>query len=230
MMQSDDLNTPLNEAEFEELDEFLLSLEHDDAILDTSEFDGFVTAVVSGPETIMPSTWLPVVWGGEDSAPEWTSVEEYQRIFGLMIRHLNTTSAALMQDPAEFEPCFMESTLEGVTHWIVDEWCHGYMKGAGLFSSLQATGPDMQDLVAPIRQFADPAGWDSLEGLSHAEVRRLQERIAPAARAIHRYWIVRRSPFGARSAPFVRPQPKVGRNDPCHCGSGRKYKKCCGAH
>jgi uncharacterized protein YecA (UPF0149 family) len=24
-------------------------------------------------------------------------------------------------------------------------------------------------------------------------------------------------------------KPKVGRNDPCPCGSGRKYKKCCGA-
>jgi len=27
----------------------------------------------------------------------------------------------------------------------------------------------------------------------------------------------------------VRTEPKVGRNDPCPCGSGRKYKKCCGA-
>ncbi|MCG7934643.1 MAG: YchJ family protein [Candidatus Thiodiazotropha taylori] len=27
----------------------------------------------------------------------------------------------------------------------------------------------------------------------------------------------------------VRKQPKVGRNDPCPCGSGKKYKKCCGA-
>ena len=26
------------------------------------------------------------------------------------------------------------------------------------------------------------------------------------------------------------PQPKVGRNAPCPCGSGKKYKKCCGAH
>jgi len=24
------------------------------------------------------------------------------------------------------------------------------------------------------------------------------------------------------------PEPKIGRNDPCHCGSGAKYKKCCG--
>jgi preprotein translocase subunit SecA len=28
--------------------------------------------------------------------------------------------------------------------------------------------------------------------------------------------------------PVVRAQPKVGRNDPCPCGSGKKYKKCCG--
>ena len=30
--------------------------------------------------------------------------------------------------------------------------------------------------------------------------------------------------------PFVREQPKVGRNDPCPCGSGKKFKKCCGAN
>ena len=29
--------------------------------------------------------------------------------------------------------------------------------------------------------------------------------------------------------PVVRDAPKVGRNDPCPCGSGKKYKKCCGA-
>lgn len=30
-----------------------------------------------------------------------------------------------------------------------------------------------------------------------------------------------------QSRPFVREEPKVGRNDPCPCGSGKKYKKCC---
>ncbi len=28
--------------------------------------------------------------------------------------------------------------------------------------------------------------------------------------------------------PFVREAPKIGRNEPCSCGSGKKYKKCCG--
>jgi uncharacterized protein YecA (UPF0149 family) len=27
---------------------------------------------------------------------------------------------------------------------------------------------------------------------------------------------------------YVSPYPVVGRNDPCPCGSGKKYKKCCG--
>jgi len=33
---------------------------------------------------------------------------------------------------------------------------------------------------------------------------------------------------GERQGPIVRDKPKVGRNEPCPCGSGKKYKKCCG--
>ncbi len=33
----------------------------------------------------------------------------------------------------------------------------------------------------------------------------------------------------APTAPVVRSEPKIGRNDPCSCGSGLKYKKCHGA-
>ena len=31
------------------------------------------------------------------------------------------------------------------------------------------------------------------------------------------------------SRTVVNSSPKIGRNDPCPCGSGKKYKKCCGA-
>jgi uncharacterized protein YchJ len=34
--------------------------------------------------------------------------------------------------------------------------------------------------------------------------------------------------FYSGSKPFVRNAPKVGRNEPCPCGSGKKYKNCCG--
>ena len=35
-------------------------------------------------------------------------------------------------------------------------------------------------------------------------------------------------PNGGDQTPYRRTQPKVGRNDPCTCGSGKKYKQCCG--
>lgn len=34
---------------------------------------------------------------------------------------------------------------------------------------------------------------------------------------------------GPRQDPARRAEPKIGRNDPCRCGSGKKFKKCCGA-
>ncbi|MGI6087744.1 MAG: preprotein translocase subunit SecA [Kiritimatiellia bacterium] len=38
-----------------------------------------------------------------------------------------------------------------------------------------------------------------------------------------------RRPARPAPEPVMRTEPKVGRNDPCPCGSGKKYKKCCGA-
>jgi hypothetical protein len=35
--------------------------------------------------------------------------------------------------------------------------------------------------------------------------------------------------IGGKPKPLVKKEKKVGRNDPCPCGSGKKYKKCCGA-
>ncbi len=40
------------------------------------------------------------------------------------------------------------------------------------------------------------------------------------------YWNYENSGFVQQ--PYVRKEPKIGRNDPCPCGSGKKYKKCCG--
>ena len=40
----------------------------------------------------------------------------------------------------------------------------------------------------------------------------------------------REAVLSPESRPVRRDGPKIGRNDPCPCGSGRKYKLCCGAH
>ncbi len=50
----------------------------------------------------------------------------------------------------------------------------------------------------------------------------------PARRRRATSWKWTRARSGPAAAPFVRPMPKVGRNEPCPCGSGRKYKHCHG--
>jgi len=35
---------------------------------------------------------------------------------------------------------------------------------------------------------------------------------------------------GPPPEPVRRAEPKIGRNDPCRCGSGKKFKKCCGVN
>ncbi|MBE6032925.1 MAG: hypothetical protein E7224_07025, partial [Clostridiales bacterium] len=37
------------------------------------------------------------------------------------------------------------------------------------------------------------------------------------------------APQRVKPQPVRKTAPEVGRNDPCPCGSGKKYKKCCGA-
>ena len=43
-----------------------------------SDLDGFLTAIAIGPDLIMPSEWLRVVWGGEE--PAFENMEEAQRV------------------------------------------------------------------------------------------------------------------------------------------------------
>lgn len=50
--------------------------------------------------------------------------------------------------------------------------------------------------------------------------------LAEFARANGRWYYVDGKILGQK--PVVREGPRVGRNDPCPCGSGKKYKKCCG--
>lgn len=57
-----------------------------------------------------------------------------------------------------------------------------------------------------------------------AEMQARDEEIARIAPEIHALWEEQQPVETVRRA-----EPKVGRNDPCPCGSGRKHKKCCGA-
>jgi Uncharacterised protein family (UPF0149) len=52
-----------------------------------SDLDGFLTGVVVGPELILPSEWLPVVWGGAE--PQFETLEEMRTVLGAIMGRYN---------------------------------------------------------------------------------------------------------------------------------------------
>lgn len=228
-----ELSTPLSDKEIDFLNEFLLeridedadALDKDEGVLDISELDGLFTAVVSGPTSVMPSQWLPAVWG--DFAPVWESEEEFKQIFSLMVRHMNDIARFLIEYPEDYEPLFLEREVEGRTYTIVDEWCEGYRRGVELAQDhWNQGGAEMAVLITPIYAFTAATDWRGHD-LKDQERETIIQAITPNVRAIHAYWLARRSEQAPETRPVRRSEPRVGRNDPCPCGSGKKYKKCC---
>jgi uncharacterized protein len=108
---------------------------------------------------------------------------------------------AYMQEWMRKDPASFEPIYECGGSWTADAWCAGFVAGIQL----------------------DEAAWAPLRAQQPALLLPFQPplnaaRVAPAVIQIHAF--------------FHAPRPKaakVGRNDPCPCGSGQKFKKCCGA-
>jgi uncharacterized protein len=212
----------LGEVLLNRIDEDAVTEGLDEGVIDVSELDGFLTAIVSGPVLIVPSRWLPALWG--DFEPIWDSVDEAKKFISLLTQHSNNIAAMLMEDPAAFAPVFEERRVEDRWVTIVDEWCEGYLRAVRLAKNeWQAGGQEIADLLAPIRAFTEETDWYAHALDDEAEVERLRDSIVPNVRAIHAKWLA------VRSAPQLpaRRDRRVGRNDPCPCGSGKKYKRCC---
>jgi len=232
---------PLTEQEIEALDRFLLEAEGLEESMDISTLDGFLAAIVCGPKTILPSEWMRWVWDmekGEDS-PEFESQAQAQHILGLLMRHMNDIAQTLNQAPEQYEPLLMENPNDGDPIPIIDEWCSGFMKGVKLddegWLPVIAGKPDW---LSTILLYGTEEGWEALEkkSLSSDEHKALAEGLAGTVRKLHAFWLEQRRrqiaqgelPQVLRREP-VRNPDKVGRNDPCPCGSGRKFKKCHGS-
>jgi len=223
--------TPLSRRELDQLGDMLLNRIDEDAdtegkdegILGIPDLDGFLTAIVSGPELVLPSRWLPAVWG--DFEPIWGNEEQLQTFMALIMSHSNSIAGFLLNDPESFEPIFYERRVENRSYTIVDEWCEGYMRAVRLSESVwSAGGSEIEALLLPIRAFTEESNWRGHDMVDEQESERLRGLITPNARAIHARWLAARldAPSSTR-----RGAPRIGRNDPCPCGSGKKFKRCC---
>lgn len=231
----------INESDIDFVGDMLMKYGNDDSILDVSELDGFLTAIVSGPNMILPSQWLPEVWGGADHSPAWESEQEVNRFMGTVMAMMNSSASCLVDAPEEFTAMFNINQAAEPEVIVAEEWCFGYMRGVRL-----GDWPELPDEINTWLEAIALHGLEEnfpvLEQLTLEEHQQTVTEIEPAARKLHKYWLDKRAHLapGRRTSashrpsanvlPFVRAQPKIGPNAPCPCGSGKKYKKCCGAH
>jgi uncharacterized protein len=223
------LTPPTKEAlsaeELDQLDKFLISI--GPTAMDIEELDGFLSALVVGPELVMFSEYWPEVIG--DEGFEFKTQKEAEEILGLITRHWNTISSTL--DAAEiYEPILIQDE-EGFASG--QGWAAGFMVGVEMrFDAWESFVNDDEtgDLVLPMLLLVhedDPDPELRTETLTPAERDEVHNSLAASLPQIYKFFQAKRQPV---IEPFKRTEPKVGRNDPCSCGSGKKFKNCCGAN
>jgi uncharacterized protein len=231
------LNQPLSAAEHDELAAFLDSDLVPDGAMDICMLHGYLTAIAIGPITQSPSQWFPGIWG-QSSEPAFHSLEHAKRIFDLVLRYYNQIVLTFMEAPEKFLPALYEYVEEGERRISAEEWCIGFSLGVHLRT--QAWEPLLEDkklsaLLTPIAALSLRSVWDDevTARPNPDEVRAKLIALLPSTvQAIHAYWLLlreKRAP-GLTSDSFpLGGSSKAPRNAPCPCGSGKKFKKCCGA-
>ena len=225
------LDSPLSDKEFQELDQFLLSDRCADDGMTMDSLHGFLTALAIGPEEVPMQDWLPLVWGAYgDKGPPFRNEKEAKRITGLIARFMNEVLTTFSVAPKDFEPLYCEHEFEGRTLVDGDAWAWGFWEGMQLRAD--AWEPIHASNIAPLLRPIYLLGADEIEEDEEelvdnpAKRHRLAIEVEAAIPHIHKFW----QPLRKSAVQQVqRGTPKTGRNAPCPCGSGKKFKTCCGA-
>lgn len=203
----------------DELDDILCNQIDDGMLL--SELDGFLTGVIVSPDLVPPSRWLKPVLGSTASPFEDSS--GMQRFLDLMMEHYNGLVESL-NAPGGYEPILDTDPRSGEVLWEL--WVDGFVAAMKLapagWNRIRASddaGP--KAAIAGIMELA-AISEEPFHFREDDQDRRTAVLIPIWVHMLHEWRLEndRHRPASAKG--------KVGRNDPCPCGSGKKYKKCCG--
>lgn len=175
-----------------------------------------------------------MVWGEtEDEPMVFDSTEAMQRVTELVLRFYNDRVHSLVEEVDEFSPLlFEEETPVGKRIPILDNWCIGFITALELDPEgwqplVDTDAGEEATLLTPMLLYGTEAGWNQVQ--DNEALREKQGDFADAIPTcvigIRDYWL----PHRKAASTFRRETGKVGRNDPCPCGSGKKFKKCCGS-
>ncbi|MGO9862352.1 MAG: UPF0149 family protein [Terriglobales bacterium] len=219
---------PLTDAELDRLGDFLEGCKGGKT-MNVEQLDGFFAALIAGPEAVMPSEYNRELFGGE--TPEFSSLEEANEILGLMMRHWNDVAGTLLKGEI-YVPLLLEDE-NGVAHG--NDWARGFVRGmhmrhggwAELVNDERHGGCLIPMMMLCHEHDEDPEMRP--DPISPEKRKEVIAHMAAGLLQAYRYFREQRQVSASAHASDLRDNaPKVGRNDPCPCGSGKKYKKCCG--
>lgn len=227
-----------SEDHLDALEDFLMSLD-DDAMM-VSEFDGFCAGLIVCPEMIPPSEWLPHVWGPA-GMPAFDDFAEMQKGIDLIMAHYNDVAMSLSPPHVQYAPIYDVDTRTDEVLW--EMWVIGFELAVSLrgpaWDSILNSGDEEASASATVMTILHDIATGKSEldseaiGIATGEAPDLLPEMVVSLNE----WTKAQyqpAPFLAPMAANISTAPawtkKTGRNEACSCGSGRKYKKCCGSN
>jgi uncharacterized protein len=224
----------LTDAELDRLEDLLDSPAFAETAMRTDALHGFLTAVVSSPAPIPRERWLAEALG---TAVEGGAAKEAA---SLLERLYADVALALLEghgvDPLLY-PLGEPADDEDEPELDYATWCEGYLAGVDLADPPWSEFTPQEEIDARLAPFLALAmegaeieeDANPFAGLPEAEfaefVAMARERLPEATQEVYDHLDACRP----KAEPIRRDADKVGRNDPCPCGSGRKFKRCHGA-
>jgi len=207
------------------------------------EIQGFLCAALSGPQAISEENWLAELLGSEEALACEAGREAAEL--------LRAFAVALEAELAAGEPPVLllypkDGDEDSPSDYL--PWCQAYLAGVDAAEEdwFEALGEEeaeddeeirdeityLDERLFPLMVLTGEAEaaarehgeeWPEDEDLDEVN-NDCEEDLPQAVTDIYRFWLAKRGTETIR-----RDEPKVGRNDPCPCGSGKKFKQCCGA-
>jgi uncharacterized protein len=179
---------------------------------------GFFAAVHTGPNVLAPSAWVPSFTpeaGFTDNQDATTSIVTLLQLYNQIGNVMSDKPEALCPDPEDEEG--------------VEDFCSGYVAGIRLHEAWRTDKIAMSAAsifailggLVPREELKDPEGqpWPDLDEWLQSQRVDLGDHV----NQLWKHWAATRK----GNVAVERQKRQVGRNDPCPCGSGKKYKKCC---
>ena len=191
--------------------------------------EGLLTAAAIGPERTRPDEWAKAVFGPER---KYENADEAQDSAAMLAVMHDTILNDLRRLGPDFSPFFLEHAADGEELALGGDWAAGFVAGTQLRSDawegLNRSEPGKLMLSVAMCLLTDRAGHSlflegDVETIRRARVDALGW-LGLSVFEMAEYWKAhtRRAQRAA-----VDPFRKIGRNERCPCGSGKKHKKCC---